>query len=158
MAPLRSVTLTKMLTSLTSTRRVVSCAWSVAAGSPRMIAKMSKDPGAPSLRRRFGARVGDRKSRIGGVSHLTRNLPLDAQLHGERLARRPHRSIHKRLLLPYRHLLLQRVDQPAAGVEGRSAMRGSNHNQHAGLAHLKAAEAVNHGDVSNRKLCARFAG
>ena len=62
---------------------------------------------------------------------------------------RPDGAVDKGLLLPDGHGLLERVDQPAAGLEGLRAMRRGDHDQHAGLADLQAAEAVNDRDVAH---------
>ena len=39
--------------------------------------------------------------------------------------------------------LFEGIDEPAAGVEGLGAMSGCDHDEHAGLADLQAAEAMN---------------
>src|ERR1700679_1747052 len=106
MAPLRSVTFTKTLTSLTSTCSVKSCA---ATGRTENIAKVAiasnwtrlgsqQKLGAPFLRSLFAARMGGHESREHRVLLLMRALRRrHSHPDRKRLARRPHSPIHKLL-------------------------------------------------------------
>jgi hypothetical protein len=69
---------------------------------------------------------------------LTRYFPL-----------RPYRSADEVFFLPDGNGALKRVDPIAAGVKRGGAVRGADGNQHAGLANLKAAEAVDDGEAVN---------
>src|ERR1039458_5386650 len=78
------------------------------------------------------------------------------QLPRKRLAVGPHRPLGKRLLLPDRHRLLQRVDQPPARLERRSPVRGRHHDQHARLAHHQAAQPMNRRHIPHPKSLHRL--
>src|ERR1700735_157486 len=71
---------------------------------------------------------------------------------GKRLAVGPDGAVLKEFLFPDRHGALQRVDQPAAGLEGRGTVGRSDRNQHAGLADFEPSQAMHDGNVANLKL------
>src|SRR5437660_9244605 len=70
----------------------------------------------------------------------------------------PYRSVLEVLLLPDRHCLFQGIDDPAAGVEGRSAMGRSHGNQHTGLADFQPAKTMNDGNITNLEFVDRLRG
>src|SRR5580658_1973800 len=141
-APLASVTLTKMFTSFTSTLNVVLCA-KIGMGAARINAASIGAPIASIVRRlRFMLRL-RWKSR---------------DLLGKRLALRPHCAIRKHLFFPNRHRLLERVDEPSACIEGLRAMRGSNHDQYTGLADFEPAEPMNDHHLPHSESLARLRG
>src|SRR6476469_9025148 len=67
----------------------------------------------------------------------------------ERLAIGPHCAILEIFLLPDRHRLLNRVDQPSARVERRQPMRRVHRDHHARLADLDPPDPVHDGDVTD---------
>src|SRR5580700_12340972 len=76
----------------------------------------------------------------------------------KRLAVSPHRSILKVFFLPDGHGALERINQPAASIERRRAVGGSDHHQHAGLADLQPPQPVYHRNVADLKLFQRLLG
>src|SRR6202044_1132677 len=85
-------------------------------------------------------------------------LRLNRKFLWERLARRPNGSVDEGLFLPDRNCGLERVDQPAAGFEGRRAMRAGYNDQHACLADFEASQAVHDTHLSNGEASACLAG
>src|SRR5436305_7222226 len=121
MAPVLSVTLTQRLTSLASMRNV----------------------GPSWAQRQSGAkRRSARKSRTAGLRAMGSLRRAYGDAFGERVSRGPHSAICEGFLLPDGHGFLQGIDQPPTGVEGLRAMRGGDHDQDAGFAHVEAAQAV----------------
>ena len=106
------------LTSFTSTRSTTYPAplpyWQA------VLNRVKRIMGAPSLRMLFRARMGNHEPRTCRVSLFMLALWHHRQPCRERLPIPPDHPVHKRLFLPDRHLLLQRVDHPPARVKRRS--------------------------------------
>ncbi len=81
---------------------------------------------------------------------------MAGEVFGEGLAIGPSGAVDELLLLPDGHGLFERVDDPAAGVEGSAAMSGGDRDEDAGFAHGEAAEAMEDGDIANGKLLDRL--
>src|ERR1700681_3451089 len=60
----------------------------------------------------------------------------------KRLAIGPHRPIFKVFFLPDWDSLLERIDNPSAGVKSHAAVGWSDHDAHAGFFDLQPAKAV----------------
>src|SRR5215469_3749767 len=73
-------------------------------------------------------------------------------LGGKGFAIGPHRAVFEVLLLPYGNSFFEGIDEPAAGVKCRPAMRRGHCNQHAGLADLEPSEPMDDGDIANWEL------
>src|SRR5271155_2289633 len=56
------------------------------------------------------------------------------------------------LFLPDGNSLLERINEPAAGVKCRSAVSASDHDEHTGLADLKASDAMDDADIADIEL------
>ena len=85
-------------------------------------------------------------------------LPPGYDLVGKGFARCPDGAVNEVLFLPDGDSLLEGIDQPAAGVEGRSTVRRGDDNEHTGLADLETSETVNQGHIADRELCKGFSG
>src|SRR5882757_5511094 len=126
--PCSSVTVTKTLTSLTSTLRTVSESWAAQA--------KLKAPRTSTNQNFFM-----RDQSFGCGLHADCAVRSHDFL-GKRLAIGPHCSILEIFLLPDGNSLLKRIDDPAAGLKSGAPMGRGDHNQHAGLADFQASQAV----------------
>src|SRR5437867_3504841 len=61
----------------------------------------------------------------------------------------PHRSIFKMFFLPNGHRLLQRINQPAAGIHRLSAVGGCNGDEDAGLSNFQTAKSMDNGYIAH---------
>src|SRR5579872_3869505 len=68
----------------------------------------------------------------------------------------PDRSILEEFFLPDGHRLLEGVDEPAAGVEGRCAVRREDGDQDARFANFQMAEAMDERDIADGEPLADF--
>src|ERR1700722_12073541 len=141
MAPFGSVTFTKTLTSFTSMRNVMpSCATTNRAPYTDKAAARKKARGVRA-----------------GVA-LRSIVCLQAQCCGESLARGPYCPVYECFFLPDRHGGLERVDEPAAGVEGLRTVGRCDNDQHTRFAHCEAAETVDEGHMAHCESLPRFSG
>src|SRR5713101_5406343 len=126
--PCESVTVTKTLTSLTSTLSVVSgsCATQARVVAPTIRASHSFFMQGQS----FGCGL------HAGCAGWARNF------FREWLAIRPDRAIFEVFFFPDGNGLLEGVDDPAAGLKCGSAMGRGHHDQNAGLADFQPPQTV----------------
>src|SRR5258708_9055133 len=128
--PCSSVTVTKTLTSLTSTLRTVSESW--AAQAKLKAPRTSTNQNFFMLDQSFGC----------GLRADCAVRPHD--FLGKRLAIGPHCSILEILLLPDGNGLLKRIDDPAAGLKCRAPMGRADPNQHPWLAAFPPSHPIYH--------------
>src|SRR5882762_14005 len=139
-APLVSVTVTKIFTSLTSTLTVPSASsW---ARQARESSKISRSERMATSVRCLALALCRLRLRA-GWSRLRGNL------RGKGLAVGPDGAIDEVLLFPDRNCALEGINQPAAGLEGRTSMSRRYNDEDAGFADLQASEAMDYFHIAD---------